>query len=590
MKSYKKITFLLLLFFGSVLFFPSLMWADAADAPTTAGDKPLQVHVLDNGSVEILEKTKQVLFIKPLVYTSQDWHGPNGRSWYVVSGQAPNLQVKFSLPNNVSANLKTSIEVLKSGIHVRYSLKPSGLAQVLRVAAQLDFLYDDWAGGPYQMGSTLGTLPGAQPLDPELDLAHSDDSFSLGPSSTFGDLTVNLKTQGLHSTFYSSKWKQRFYVTLSHNEPTDKAWEWKAGEEKVYDFTVSFNRKLVQQPVSYEPKRPFPYREEDVTFTNEKAGVTLAGTLTLPNQGGPFPAVLLINGSGKNTRDGLGWPHRFLVLSDYLTRHGFAVLRYDKRGVGSSSGDYDKATVGDFAEDAFAGFEYLKHRKEVNPLKAGLIGQSEGSLSAPMVAARSKDAAFIVLLSGLGQDCKTQDYIEWLRQWKVERRSDEYIAFNTRIYNRVMNELVGSQNEAEAKSRISKVIQDEMAKKYDSKELTELQSAVPKWADYPFPYSNYKYFENYDPRPVLEQVTCPVLDVAGGKDLCVPPDVNIPAIEKALKDGKNPEFTSKVFPDLNHTLIHTITGDWEEWSDDFPKPYAPEVLEYVTDWIEKHMK
>ncbi len=589
MKNNKKFKYALRLFFGTILFFPSVMQANSANSTPTVEGKPLHVQILDNGSINVLENMKQVMFIKPLIYSSQNWQGFNGRSWYGVSGKSPDTQVKFYLPNHVSANLKTSIKVLKSGIHVRYTLIPTGPITILGVTAQLDFLYDDWAGDPYQMDSIPGTLPETQPPNREIDLAHTDGPFLLGPSSTFGKLTVKLKTQGLRATLYSSKWRERFYVTLSHNEPIDKTWEWKAGKKKVFDFTLAFNRKVVREPANYEPKRPFPYREEQVTFTNQQAGVTLAGTLTLPHRGGPFPAVLLINGSGKPDRDGYGWPNNFLVLSDYLTRHGLAVLRYDKRGVGSSSGDFNKATVGDFADDACAGFKYLKNRKEVNPLQAGVIGFSEGSISAPLVASRSKDVAFIVLMGGLGQDCKSQDLIEWLRSWTVERRGDEYIAFYTRIYKRMMDEVIGSKTEEEAKSKIHKFIQEEMAKKYDSKELMELQSAVPNWAEYPYPFAYYKHWEKYDPGPALRQVACPVLDVGGEKDLLVPPDVNIPAVEKALKEGKHPEFTSKVFPGLDHPLRHAITGDLEEFPD-VTEAIAPEALEYITDWIEKHTK
>ena len=305
MKRYKIFGFALKLFFGTILFFPSLMWADSVNSPITGKDKPLHVQILDNGSINLLENTKQVMYIKPLIYTSEGSMEVDieGRHSFEVSGKAPHLQVKAGLPKNVEANLKTSVEVLKSGIHVRYTIIPTGPAEVLRVAAQLNFLYDDWARNKYQLDSTPGTLPEMQPLDREIDLAHFDGPFSLGPSSAFGNLTVKLKTQGLHATLGSSKWKKQFFVTLSHNEPTDKTWEWKTGEKKVFDFTLAFNRKVVRQPANYEPKRPFPYQEEEIAFTNKQAGVTLAGTLTLPKQGGPFPAVLLISGWGKANRD-----------------------------------------------------------------------------------------------------------------------------------------------------------------------------------------------------------------------------------------------------------------------------------------------
>ena len=140
-----------------------------------------------------------------------------------------------------------------------------------------------------------------------------------------------------------------------------------------------------------EPKRPYPYLEEEVTYENAKAGFTLAGTLTMPRAGGPFPAVLLITGSGAQDRDETVCGHRpFLILADYLTRRGIAVLRVDDRGVGGSKGDASQATSEDFADDVLAGVAYLKTRKEIDPKRIGLIGHSEGGIIAPMVAVRSR--------------------------------------------------------------------------------------------------------------------------------------------------------------------------------------------------------
>jgi len=152
-----------------------------------------------------------------------------------------------------------------------------------------------------------------------------------------------------------------------------------------------------------EPKKPYPYLEEEVFYENKEAKITLAGTLTLPSQEGLFPVVLLITGSGPQDRDEAIAGHRpFLVLADYLTRQGIAVLRVDDRGVGRSTGDFSPATSEDFASDVLAGIAYLKTRKEINPKKIGLIGHSEGGIIAPMVAVKSPDVAFIVLMAGTG--------------------------------------------------------------------------------------------------------------------------------------------------------------------------------------------
>jgi len=136
-----------------------------------------------------------------------------------------------------------------------------------------------------------------------------------------------------------------------------------------------------------EPKKPYPYKEEEVTYENKEAGITLAGTLTFPFEKGPFPAVLLITGSGAQDRDETAANHKpFLVLADYLTRLGIAVLRVDDRGVGGSTGDFLQATSEDFAGDVLAGIEYIKSRKEIDPRQIGLVGHSEGAIIAPMVA------------------------------------------------------------------------------------------------------------------------------------------------------------------------------------------------------------
>lgn len=149
-----------------------------------------------------------------------------------------------------------------------------------------------------------------------------------------------------------------------------------------------------------EPKKPYPYDEQEVSYENKKAGLRLDGTLTLPRTKGLHPAVLLITGSGAQDRNETVAGHRpFLILADYLTRRGIAVLRVDDRGLKGSPDDFYKATDEDFASDVLAGVEFLKTRKEINPKQIGLIGHSEGGLIAPMAAAKSNDVAFIVLMA-----------------------------------------------------------------------------------------------------------------------------------------------------------------------------------------------
>ena len=168
-------------------------------------------------------------------------------------------------------------------------------------------------------------------------------------------------------------------------------------------LSLKKTEKLVELRRPQTPKAPFPYKVEGVSYRNERAGITLAGTLSSPAGRGPFPAVILISGSGAQDRDETIFEHKpFLVLADMLTRRGVAVLRVDDRGVGGSTGSIATSTSEDFAGDVEAGIAFLKSRSVVDGRKIGLIGHSEGGIIAPIVAARSQDVAFIVLLAGTG--------------------------------------------------------------------------------------------------------------------------------------------------------------------------------------------
>jgi dienelactone hydrolase len=214
---------------------------------------------------------------------------------------------------------------------------------------------------------------------------------------------------------------------------------------RVFPLDLDKTEKPVVLNRPQEPKPPFPYNSEDVSYVNKTEGDTLAGTFTFPKEGGPFAAVVMITGSGAQNRNEEVFGHKpFLVISDYLTRHGIAVLRFDDRGFGKSTGDYKSATSKDFATDVLAGVEYLKTRNEVNKKEIGLIGHSEGGLIAPMVAAKSSDVAFIVLMAGPGLPGDSILIMQAALISKAEGASQDDVAkaevVNRKIYDIINNE------------------------------------------------------------------------------------------------------------------------------------------------------
>lgn len=340
-----------------------------------------------------------------------------------------------------------------------------------------------------------------------------------------------------------------------------------------------------------EPIKPYSYYSEDITFENEKAGISLAGTLTLPKKEGVFPVVILISGSGPQNRDEELLGHKpFLILSDYLTKNGIAVLRYDDRGTAMSKGDFKAATSADFATDVESAITYLKSRKEINKQKIGLIGHSEGGLIAPIVASKSKDVSFIVLLAGPGLQ---GDQILLLQQkliGKASGVSDEDLQ-KRELVNKKAFDIVNKSTSIEQLSvDLTNFIKQSLIDNPDSEKpegmndddfikLQVKQIANP-WM---------QYFLKYNPIPTLEKVKCPVLAVNGEKDLQVPPKKNLEAIRKALAKGGNKNVTIKEFPNLNHLFQECKTGSPDEYTK-IEQTFSPTALEVIVKWLQIQAK
>jgi fermentation-respiration switch protein FrsA (DUF1100 family) len=323
------------------------------------------------------------------------------------------------------------------------------------------------------------------------------------------------------------------------------------------------------------PTKPYPYRDEDVSYDNKVQNVTMAATLTIPPGKGPFPGVVLITGSGPQDRDESLLGHKpFLVLSDYLTRHGIAVLRADDRGTGKSTGDFATATTADFATDTEAGIAYLKTRPEIDPHKIGLIGHSEGGVIAPMVAARNSSVAFIVMMAGTG--VRGDDLLVAQVQAIDEssgKTHEEAVKAGTR--QREILTLIETEKDP--------AVLDTKLKEKMTGDVPEAQiGAVIKTLTSPW----FLYFMTYDPATALRKVSCPVLAINGEKDTQVPPAQNLPAIRKALEEGGNKHFEADELPGLNHLFQTAKTGSPAEYAE-IEETISPVALEKMSSWILK---
>ena len=305
-------------------------------------------------------------------------------------------------------------------------------------------------------------------------------------------------------------------------------------------LTLTKTDKIAESARPQMPKPPYPYRAEDVTYENKAGGVKLAGTLTVPSGPGPFPAVILITGSGAQDRDESLLGHKpFLVLADYLSRRGIAVLRVDDRGVGGSTGHTKSSTSDDFAGDVLAGVDFLKGRKEIDPSKIGLIGHSEGGIIAPMAAARSKDIAFIVLMAGTGVPGDQILAAQGQLILKASGSSESEMKQERDVQKRLIDIIVQEKDEKAAQVKLAAALKEILAAMPESerKAVAEKPGALSEAAVDAFNNAWFRYFLTYDPRPTLRTVACPVLAINGEKDLQVPAKENLAEIEKALKRG-----------------------------------------------------
>lgn len=441
----------------------------------------------------------------------------------------------------------------------------------------------NWSGSLKVMGSELII---------SFNLTESDNSFagtmSVPQQNAFGlplskvtfenkTLTILLEAAGL--SYVGKRNATGFEGTFTQSGQT---------------FPMNLTREVKELPKinrPQEPKEPFPYSIEEVTFENTSAKITLAGTLTLPKSSKPVPVVVLISGSGPQDRNSELLNHKpFWIFADHLTRNGIGVLRVDDRGVGQSTGDRSNATSMDFALDVEAAVAFLKTKSEVNSKKIGLIGHSEGGMIAPIVASKDKSIAFIVLLAGPGVPCDQllieQAYLIGKSDGLNETELEQAKKLNRSIYSLVKSDKTTEDVKKEIELLLEKSLFDNPDASYLS-ETQKKQMISQQSEQITSPW--FRFFMKFNPDDYLSKVKCPVLVLNGEKDLQVPAKMNTEAIQKSLARAGNKKVNTIIYPNRNHLFQDCTTGSIDEYST-IEQTISPQVLTDISTWIEKQTK
>ena len=391
------------------------------------------------------------------------------------------------------------------------------------------------------------------------------------PDQNAADIPIEVQTQANGLSFVMPSTKAEFAGTYSADCQTLTG----PFRQNTLEMKASFTRRQAgevapERARPQTPKPPFPYLSQEVTFAD--GPVTLAGTLTTPKGPGPFPAVVMIAGSGPQNRDETVAGHRiFLVIADALTRRGIAVLRYDKRGVGGSIGSYVTATQKDFTADARAALEWLRQQPGILAAKTGLLGHSEGAEIAPAVANSDGRVAFTVLLSAPAETGVETIASQAKAISLASGVPPEAASANDVIQRRLLAAVEAAPDGDSAKRAATAILSEAgMRPEMAARQAEEVASP---W---------YRAFLGGDPLPELNKLAVPTLVIAGSKDLQVLPDRNLPLIRKALAD--NPAARIVKLAGLNHLLQPASTGLPAEYGQ-ISTTIDPKALDLITSWI-----
>lgn len=353
-------------------------------------------------------------------------------------------------------------------------------------------------------------------------------------------------------------------------------------------FELTLTRQGQETRKPQDPLKPYSYLEEEISFNNEIAGIALAGTLTRPANSTAAPAVLLISGSGPQDRDQQMLGHRpFWVLADFLTRQGFAVLRFDDRGIGKSGGTFQQATSLDFASDVSAAVRYLQQRSDINKAQIGLLGHSEGGLIAPIVAQQQPGIGFLVLLAAPGLPGAEVSSWQFASMLTARGLPHSTVVHATAIY-RNMNQFAANKQQitvaaleahyqqlwqklpAEVKQQLIPLGGGQLS----PERLAELQN---RW---------FQYFQRHDPQQWLSKIQIPTLVLYGSKDTQLEPTTNLAMIEKSLQLAANTNYQLVLLDGLNHLFQSATTGRWDEYAS-ISETLSPKLLSSIGKWLQQ---
>lgn len=338
-----------------------------------------------------------------------------------------------------------------------------------------------------------------------------------------------------------------------------------------YAFPLELNRHPVVFRRPQTPQPPFPYRSEDVAIPNEADGITLAGTLTLPETTGKCKAVIIVSGSGAQDRNNTFFEHKtYLVLADYLSRQGIAVLRMDDRGVGQSEGNAATACLPDAISDTRAAIAYLKTRPEIHPDSIGIIGHSEGAFVAFTLAATG-ETPFIISLAGGGVNGSELLLMQRAALLKANGANDDFI----NLYNGYMRQA----QDIVLQTGTPEACMQRLAQVLAGTSLAGQEASLTAQLFNPAKIELMKYDPAYD----FQQIKCPVLALNGTKD-CQVPIENLEKIKEGISANGNTHVTIISYPGLNHMFQPAQTGLPVEYSD-IEETISPQVLKDIAQWL-----